>query len=59
VALLKSRHTTTTTLNRYKFGGYVMSTTCDGIMNFRSLSDGWFWLVLLALIFVLAGSLEF
>jgi len=25
----------------------------------KSLSDGWFWLILLALIFVLAGSLEF
>jgi len=28
-------------------------------MSSRTLSDGWFWLVLLALIFVLAGSMEF
>jgi hypothetical protein len=45
--------------NRYKFVGYAVNITCSGTMNSRSLSDTWFWLVLLALIFVLAGSLEF
>jgi len=49
----------TITPNHYRSGGYVVSTTWGGTMNSRTLSDGWFWLVLLGLIFVLAGSLEF
>jgi len=57
--LLELKHTMTITPNHYRSGGYVVSTTWGGTMNSRTLSDGWFWLVLLGLIFVLAGSLEF
>ena len=52
----------TTTPNRYKSVGYVVNTICSGTMNSQSRfspEHDLFWLVLLALIFVLAGSLEF
>jgi uncharacterized membrane protein HdeD (DUF308 family) len=36
---------------------YLFNGTCA--VTSRSLPDGWFWAVLLGLIFVMAGSLSF